>query len=94
MFDAMGRCIVVDEKHMDAVTALSASGPAFVYTIIESLVEGGVRVGLPRDIATLMASQMVHGAASMVSADRRTSGKAERYCDDPGRMHCRRFART
>lgn len=66
MFDAMGRCIVVDEKHMDAVTALSASGPAFVYTIIESLVEGGVRVGLPRDIATLMASQMVHGAANMV----------------------------
>ena len=66
MFEAMGRCIVVDEKHMDAVTALSASGPAFVYTIIESLVEGGVRVGLPRDIATLMASQMVHGAASMV----------------------------
>jgi pyrroline-5-carboxylate reductase len=66
MFEAMGRCIVVDEKHMDAVTALSASGPAFVYTIIESLVEGGVRVGLPRDIATLMASQMVHGAAQMV----------------------------
>src|SRR5262247_1516448 len=40
MFDAIGRCLVVDEKHMDAVTALSASGPAFVYTIIESLIEG------------------------------------------------------
>jgi pyrroline-5-carboxylate reductase len=66
MFEALGRCIVLDEKHMDAVTALSASGPAFVYTIIESLVEGGVRVGLPRDVATLMAAQMVHGSASMV----------------------------
>lgn len=66
MFDAIGRCIIVDEKHMDAVTALGASGPAFVYTIIESLVEGGVRVGLPRDVATLIAAQMVHGAATMV----------------------------
>jgi pyrroline-5-carboxylate reductase len=66
MFDAIGRCLVVDEKHMDAVTALSASGPAFVYTIIESLIEGGVKVGLPRDVATLMAAQMVHGSANMV----------------------------
>jgi pyrroline-5-carboxylate reductase len=66
MFEAIGRCLILDEKHMDAVTALSASGPAFVYTIIESLVEGGVKVGLPRDVATLMAAQMVHGAATMV----------------------------
>jgi pyrroline-5-carboxylate reductase len=66
MFDAIGRCLIVDEKHMDAVTALSASGPAFVYIIIESLIEGGVKVGLPRDVATLMAAQMVHGAANMV----------------------------
>jgi pyrroline-5-carboxylate reductase len=56
----------VDEKHMDAVTGLSASGPAFVYIIIESFIEGGVKVGLPRDVATLLAAQMVHGAASMV----------------------------
>jgi len=66
MFDAIGRCLIVDEKHMDAVTALAASGPAFVYTIIESFIEGGVKVGLPRDVATLMAAQMVHGAANMV----------------------------
>jgi pyrroline-5-carboxylate reductase len=66
MFEAVGRCLILDEKHMDAVTALSASGPAFVYTIIESLIEGGVRVGLPRDAATLMAAQMIHGAANMV----------------------------
>jgi pyrroline-5-carboxylate reductase len=66
MFEAIGRCLIVDEKHMDAVTALGASGPAFVYTIIESFIEGGVKVGLPRDVATMMAAQMVHGAANMV----------------------------
>ena len=66
MFDAIGRCIVVDEKHMDAITALGASGPAFVYTIIDSLIEGGVKVGLPRDVARIVATQMVHGSANMV----------------------------
>jgi hypothetical protein len=66
IFDAIGRSLIVDEKHMDAVTGLSASGPAFVYTIIESFIEGGVKVGLPRDVATLLAAQMVHGAANMV----------------------------
>jgi len=52
MFDVVGRTVVVDEKHMDAVTALSASGPAYIYIILESLAEAGVKVGLPRDIAT------------------------------------------
>src|SRR5206468_10826361 len=46
MFDAVGRTIVLDEKHMDAVTGLSASGPAFAYIILESLAEAGVKVGL------------------------------------------------
>jgi pyrroline-5-carboxylate reductase len=66
MFEAIGRCLILDEKHMDAVTALGASGPAFVYTIIESLIEGGVKVGLPRHVATIMAAQMVQGSANMV----------------------------
>jgi len=66
MFDAVGRTVVVDEKNMDAVTGLSASGPAFVYIILESLAEAGVKVGLPRDIATLLASQTMKGAASVV----------------------------
>ncbi len=50
MFDAVGRTVVVDEKHMDAVTGLSASGPAFAYIILESFAEAGVKVGLPRDV--------------------------------------------
>ena len=66
VFDAIGKSLIVDEKHMDAVTGLSASGPAFVYIIIESFIEGGVKVGLPRDVATQLAAQMVLGAASMV----------------------------
>ncbi|HLF84383.1 MAG TPA: pyrroline-5-carboxylate reductase [Blastocatellia bacterium] len=66
IFDAVGRTIVADEKHMDAITGLSASGPAFIYIVIESLAEAGVKVGLPRDVATELAAQTVVGAGSMV----------------------------
>lgn len=66
MFDVVGRTVVVDEKHMDAVTALSASGPAYIYIILESLAEGGVKLGLPREIATLLAAQTTLGAARVV----------------------------
>jgi len=66
LFDLMGRTVVVDEKHMDAVTALSASGPAYIYIILESLAEAGVKVGLPRDVATLLAAQTTLGAATVV----------------------------
>jgi pyrroline-5-carboxylate reductase len=66
LFDIVGRTVVVDEKHMDAVTGLSASGPAFIYIILESLAEAGVKVGLPRETATLLAAQMTMGSAKMV----------------------------
>jgi pyrroline-5-carboxylate reductase len=66
MFDAVGRTVVVEEKLMDAVTGLSASGPAYAYIILESLAEVGVKVGLPRDVATLLAAQTMKGAASVV----------------------------
>jgi pyrroline-5-carboxylate reductase len=66
LFDVVGRTVVVDEKHMDAVTALSASGPAYIYIILESLAEAGVKVGLPRDMATLLAAQTTLGAARVV----------------------------
>jgi pyrroline-5-carboxylate reductase len=66
LFQVVGRTVVVDEKHMDAVTGLSASGPAFIYIILESLAEAGVKVGLPRDIATLLAAQTAMGAAKVV----------------------------
>lgn len=66
LFDTVGRTIVLDEKHMDAVTGLSASGPAYIYVILESLAEAGVKLGLPRDVATLLASQTTLGAAKQV----------------------------
>lgn len=66
IFSTVGRTVVVDEKHMDAVTGLSGSGPAFLYIVIEALAEAGVNVGLPRDVATLLAAQTVYGSARMV----------------------------
>jgi pyrroline-5-carboxylate reductase len=66
VFEAVGRVVVVDEQHMDAVTGLSASGPAFIFIAIESLAEAGVKVGLPRAIATQLAAQTVMGSGAMV----------------------------
>jgi pyrroline-5-carboxylate reductase len=66
IFQTVGKTVVVDEKHMDAVTGLSGSGPAFLYIIIEALAEAGVNVGLPRDVATLLAAQTTLGSARMV----------------------------
>lgn len=66
IFQQVGRTRRIDEKHFDAVTGLSASGPAFIYVVIESMAEGGVKTGLPRKIATELAAQAVLGAAAMV----------------------------
>ncbi len=65
LFDTVGKTVVVDEKYMDAVTGLSASGPAFIYVILEALSEGGVKVGLPRDLAMLLIAQTTLGAAQV-----------------------------
>lgn len=66
IFGSMGRTVVVDEKHMDAITGLSASGPAYVYMIIESLAEGGVKLGLPRELSTELSAQTLLGASALV----------------------------
>jgi pyrroline-5-carboxylate reductase len=66
LFASVGKVVVVDENQMDAVTALSASGPAYMFIILESLAEAGVKVGLPRELATQLAAQTALGSAQMV----------------------------
>lgn len=66
IFNCVGKTVFVDESLMDGVTALSASGPAYLYVVIESLAEAGVKLGIPRDVSTLLAAQTMYGAARMV----------------------------
>jgi pyrroline-5-carboxylate reductase len=68
IFEAVGQCIPVDEIHFNAVTALSGSGPAYQFLIMEALADAGVRVGLPRHLALTLVAQTVLGAARMVMA--------------------------
>jgi len=65
-FEPLGAVLELEEHHFDAVTGLSASGPAFIFVILESLAEGGVQCGLPRAVAVELAARMTLGAASMV----------------------------
>lgn len=66
IFAQIGRSLILEEKHFDAVTGLSASGPAFIYIVIEAMAEGGVKMGLPRRVATELAAQTCLGAGRMV----------------------------
>ncbi len=68
MLGSVGMSFRVDERLLDAVTGLSGSGPAFVYVVIEAMSDAGVRMGLPRDVATALATQTVRGAAETVQA--------------------------
>lgn len=67
LFSAVGLCISIEERLLNAVTAISGSGPAYVYLIIEALADAGVRVGLPRDVAMTLVTQTVLGSAMMVA---------------------------
>lgn len=71
IFQTVGRCIELAETHLNAVTAISGCGPAYVFLIIESLAEAGVSVGLPRDVARELVAQTVLGAAKMVQTSER-----------------------
>ena len=66
IFNSLGKTVMIEESLMDGATGLSGCGPAYVYLMIESLSEAGVKVGLPRKVATLLAAQTLSGAAQMV----------------------------
>jgi pyrroline-5-carboxylate reductase len=66
IFKCVGETVFLDESLMDGVTGLSASGPAYLYVVIESLAEAGVKLGIPREVSTLLAAQTMLGAAKMV----------------------------
>lgn len=66
IFSAVGRCVVVDEQYCNAITALSGSGPAYMYVVLEALADAGVKVGLPRDLALQLVAQTMLGSARMV----------------------------
>ena len=80
----MGKSFLLDEKHLDAVTGLSGSGPAFIYVVIEALADGGVKMGLPRDVAITLAAQTAFGAAKMVLESDTDIGQLRDSVASPG----------
>ncbi len=84
LFSAVGRCVVLDESLLDAVTGLSGSGPAYIMVIIEALADGGVKVGLGRDVALLLAAQTVYGAAKLQLETGEHPGRLKDMVTSPG----------
>jgi pyrroline-5-carboxylate reductase len=84
IFESVGKVVVVEERLMDAVTGLSGSGPAYVFMMIEALADGGVKMGLPRSVAELLAAQTVLGAARMVIESGEHPGRLKDRVASPG----------
>ena len=84
LFEAVGRVVTLDESQLDAVTGLSGSGPAYVMLMIEALADGGVKVGLHRDTALLLAAQTVYGSAKLLLETGEHPGRLKDMVTSPG----------
>ncbi len=84
VFAAVGRVVVVDEVHLDAVTGLSGSGPAYIFLIIEALSDAGVKVGLSREVALELSAQTLMGSARMLLETGEHPGRLKDQVTSPG----------
>ena len=84
VFGAIGAVVEIKEEQIDAVTALSGSGPAFIYTVIEALAAGGTKMGLPADVALELAIQTVLGAAALMQETKMSPEELVKMVVTPG----------
>ncbi len=84
IFDAVGKTVIVDEDLIDAVTGLSGSGPAYIFLIIDSLADAGVKMGLSRDVSMTLSVQTVLGAAKLVIETGKHPGQLKDMVTSPG----------
>ena len=84
IFDAIGVTVEVNEDQIDGVTALAGSGPAFVYTVIEALANGGIKTGLPSEVAAVLATHTVLGAAQLAAETGKSPEELRRMVVTPG----------
>lgn len=84
VFDAVGITVVLDESHLDAVTGLSGSGPAYIFLILEALADAGVKVGLSRRNAQRLAAQTVMGSAKLLLETDEHPGRLKDMVTSPG----------
>ena len=84
IFDSIGKTVILDEKYFDAVTGLSGSGPAYVFTFIEALIDGGLKVGLNRPDAELLAMQTVLGSVKLAMSSEENPAQLRAMVTSPG----------
>jgi pyrroline-5-carboxylate reductase len=84
MMGSVGKVVTVPEKYQDAVTAVSGSGPAYVFYVVEAMVDAGVLLGLPRDVSTTLAVQTLYGSAKLLASSGEHPGRLREQVTSPG----------